>query len=248
MGQGPFGHAPAGHFNVELAREGLMYVEPLARRISARIGDHTVLASTRAKLLHEHARLARYYVPREDVRWDLIGGLAEEPPATAPDLDGYVAFPWFAMDAWFEESEQIVGHAIDPYHRVDVRASSRRVRVSLDGVSLAQSARPQALFETGLPTRWYIPRGDLLVQLDPSELTSICAYKGVASYLSLPDSASGENIAWYYPQPLRDAVAVKDCVAFFDERVDLEIDGERQTRPVTPWSSAAWWKGSGAVG
>jgi uncharacterized protein (DUF427 family) len=247
MGKGPFGHMPAGRFNVEVVREGLMYVEPLPRRISAKRGAKTVLDTTRAKLLHEHARLARYYVPRSDVCWELVGELAEEPPTEAPDLDGYVAFPWTAMDAWFEEDEEIIGHAIDPYHRVDVRASSRHVRVSLDGVILADSTSARSLFETGLPTRWYVPREDLIGQLEPSELTSTCAYKGHASYLSLPGQASGENIAWYYADPLHDAAAVKDFVAFFDERVDIEIDGKRQERPLTPWSHPGWWRGASEV-
>ncbi|MDX6689852.1 MAG: hypothetical protein QOG15_1309 [Solirubrobacteraceae bacterium] len=247
MGQGPFGHAPAGRFTIEFVRDGLMYVEPLPRRIRARIGGATVLDSTRAKLLHEHARLARYYVPRADVRWDLVGECAEDPPAGAPDLEDYVAFAWEAMDAWFEEDDEIIGHAIDPYHRVDVRASSREVRVSLGDTVLAQSTRGQALFETGLPTRWYLPSEDVVASLEPSELTSTCAYKGHANYLSLPGNAADENIAWFYTAPLHDAAAVKDHVAFFNERVDIAIDGEPQQRPRTPWSRPDWWQGTSEV-
>lgn len=247
LGQGPFGHMPAGRFNVELSRDGLMYVEPLPRRIRATIGGETVLDSTRAKLLHEHAQMVRYYVPRADVRWDLVGQLAVVPPTGAPDLDGYVAFPWAAMDAWFEEDHQIVGHAIDPYHRVDVRASSRRIRISLDGALLAEGTRARALFESGLPTRWYLPREDVAAALEPAGLETTCAYKGHARYLSLPGGPAGENLAWFYTDPFHDAAHVKDHVAFFNERVDVDIDGERQERPRTPWAQPGWWHGPSDV-
>jgi uncharacterized protein (DUF427 family) len=150
------------------------------------------------------------------------------------------------MDTWLEEDDEIVGHAIDPYHRVDVRDSSRHVRVSLGGEVLADSTRAKVIFETSLPPRWYVPPEDVIAELEPSDLQTTCAYKGVASYRSYAGaSAEGENVAWFYPQPLENAARVVDHVAFFDERVDVDVDGKRQPRVSTPWSRPGWWRGPG---
>jgi uncharacterized protein (DUF427 family) len=109
---------------------------------------------------------------------------------------------------------------------------------------LADTRRANALFESGLPTRWYIPREHVLADLEPSDLRTQCAYKGVASYFS---ARAGdellENIAWSYPEPRHDATAVQDLVCFFNEAVDLDIDGDRQERPETPWGQPGWWRG-----
>jgi uncharacterized protein (DUF427 family) len=165
------------------------------------------------------------------------------PPAGAPDLDDHVTFAWDDLDAWFEEDEQLISHAIDPYHRIDVRRTSRHLVVSANGAVLADTRRANALFESGLPTRWYIPREHVLVDLEPSDLRTQCAYKGVASYFS---ARAGdellENIAWSYPEPRHDAQAVGGRVAFFDEHVDLEVDGQPQPRPRTPWAAPRWWE------
>jgi uncharacterized protein (DUF427 family) len=165
-----------------------------------------------------------------------------QPPEDAPDLDDHVHFPWDAFDAWFEEDEQLIAHAIDPYHRIDVRPTSRHVIVSVDGAKLAETTHAKALFETGLPTRWYIPREDVRAELEPSDLHTQCAYKGVASYFSVRAGESLlENLAWTYPEPRHDAAPVRDLFCFFNEAVDLDIDGERQERPMTPWSRPGWW-------
>jgi uncharacterized protein (DUF427 family) len=244
MGSGPFGHEPAGRFNVELAPGEIAYVEPSPRRVRAVRNGETVLDSTRAKMLHRHAQLARYFFPREDWRWDLLDGLEPVPaPPGAPDLADHVTFAWGDMDAWFEEDDRIVGHAIDPYHRVDVRDSSRHVRVSLGGEVLAESTRTRVIFETGLPPRWYFPPEDVVAALEPGDLQSTCAYKGLAGYHSYPAGGeAGENVAWFYRQPLEDAARVIDYIAFFDERVDVDIDGERRPRPHTPWGAPGWWR------
>jgi uncharacterized protein (DUF427 family) len=213
MGSGPFGHRPAGRFNVELP-------------------------------VREHGVLARYFFPRDDVRWELLGDVEPvAPPAGAPGLEDHFAFSWDALDAWFEEDEQLIAHAIDPYHRVDVRPTSRHVVVALHGVRLAETTHARALFESGLPTRWYLPREDVLVELEPSQLRTECAYKGVASYLSVRVGEElFENLAWTYPEPRHDATAVRDFLCFFDEAVDLDLDGERQERPATPWGQPGWWR------
>jgi uncharacterized protein (DUF427 family) len=142
-----------------------------------------------------------------------------------------------AFDAWYEEDELNVGHPRDPFHRIDVLPSSRQVQLELDGEVLADSSRPALLFETMLPTRYYLPRADVTAELAPSDTRTWCAYKGQASYFSV--SVGGRlvpDIAWSYTDPQHDAVQVRDLIAFFDERIDVILDGERRARPVTPWS------------
>jgi uncharacterized protein (DUF427 family) len=154
-----------------------------------------------------------------------------------PDLAGLVILDFGAFDAWYEEDEQNVGHPRDPYHRIDVLPSSRPVRLELGGEVLAVSSRPALLFETMLPTRYYLPRADVTAELVPSSTKTWCAYKGQASYFSA--QVGGRlvpDIAWSYPDPRHDADRVRDLIAFFDERVDVTLDGERRARPVTPWS------------
>ena len=90
------------------------------------------------------------------------------------------------------------------------------------------------LFETLLPVRFYLPRDDVAVALEPSDTVSYCAYKGRASYLSVPGGP--RDVAWTCPDPLHDAPPVRDRICFFDERVDVIVDGERRARPVTPWT------------
>jgi uncharacterized protein (DUF427 family) len=244
MGTAPFGHRPAGRFNVDIPVRDVLFVDPSPRWIHADRGGETVIDSRRAKLLHQQGTLARYYFPREDVRWERLADVEPVlPPSGAPGLDDHVAFAWDAFDAWFEEDEQLLSHAIDPYHRIDVRRTSRHVVVSADGALLADPRRARALFETGLPTRWYVPREDVAAELAPSDLHTECAYKGVASYFSarVGDDVL-ENIAWTYPDPRHDAGPVRDLVCFFNEAVDLDIDGERQERPETPWRQRGWWR------
>jgi uncharacterized protein (DUF427 family) len=154
-----------------------------------------------------------------------------------PDLAGLVILDFGAFDAWYEEDEQNVGHPRDPFHRIDVLPSSRQVRLELDGQVLAVTSRPVLLFETMLPTRYYLPRADVAAELVPSLTRTWCAYKGQASYFSA--SVGGQlvsDIAWSYPDPQHDAARVRDLIAFFDERIDVILDGERRPRPVTPWS------------
>lgn len=171
---------------------------------------------------------------------DVLGGpLSATGAAFRPadaDLAGYVVLDFDAFD-WLEEDEPILSHPRDPFHRIDILRSDRHVRLELDGVLLAESSRALLLFETLLPVRLYLPLEDVAVELAPSDTVTYCAYKGRASYFS-PVSPSGlpPDLAWTYREPLLDAVPVRDRVAFFDERVDVDLDGERRPRPVTPWS------------
>ena len=154
-----------------------------------------------------------------------------------PDLAGYVVLDFGAFDEWYEEDERTVAHPRDPFKRIDVLESSRHVRISLDGELLAESARPRILHETFLPPRYYLPADDVRAQLLPSPTRSLCAYKGQATYWSaVVGDAPVADLAWSYQQPLDDALRVRGMVAFFDERVDVEVDGQLRERPVTPWS------------
>jgi uncharacterized protein (DUF427 family) len=161
-----------------------------------------------------------------------------EPIESCPPISGHVAFYWNKMDAWYEEEEQVFVHPKDPYHRVDVLDSSRHVRVTVNGEVVAETDRPVVLFETGLPPRYYIPSEDVREEaLVESEKTTRCPYKGVASYYSV-EAGGGreEDLVWYYPEPLPEVGKVGGRLCFFNEKVDLEVDGEAQERPRTQWS------------
>jgi len=161
-----------------------------------------------------------------------------EPLEPASFLAGHVAFYWNAVDEWFAEDEQLFGHPRDPYARIDVYPSSRQVRILLGGEVVAESSRAKALFESNLPTRWYFPPEDVRMDLlETSEKRTRCAYKGSASYWHV--RAGGElhdDLAWTYREPQHDGAPVKELIAFFNERVDVELDGELQERPCTQFS------------
>jgi uncharacterized protein (DUF427 family) len=266
-GRGPFSTDPAGRFDAPVPRPVLFW-DPVPQRIRALLGSETVLDSDRAALLHETGSLPVYYVPRDDVRSDLLepSGRVEDterkgrqafwhvrlgervvpdavwahpdPPETAAFLAGHVALVWSSFDEWFVEDEQAFGHPRDPYARIDVYRTSRRVRVSIDGMELADSRRTKALYESNLPTRWYFPpedvRADLLV---PSPTRSRCAYKGSASYWHVRvGDRLVEDVVWSYPAPQHDAEPVRDRFCFFNERVELELDGVIVERPTTQYS------------
>ena len=161
-----------------------------------------------------------------------------DPIDGAPPFAGLIAFYWARMDHWLEEDEEMFVHPRDPYHRIDVLRSSRHVRASLEGELLADSRRPMAVFESNLPPRWYLPREDVSARLVPSETITTCGYKGRASYYSVELSSGNtvNDIIWYYPDPMPEAVQLGDLLCFFNERVDIELDGELQERPLSAWS------------
>ena len=250
---------------------GIIYFEDFARHIRARFAGQTIVDSKRVKLLHESGLLPVYYFPQADVRMDLLerservtqcpwkgqavywsmraGGRVvpdaawsyPDPIAGAPPLAGFVSFYWDVMDEWREEDEIAVGHARDPYHRIDVLDTSRRVRISVAGTVVADSVRARVLYESGLPPRWYLPPADVDSNvLVPSDARTVCAYKGFASYWSVRAGGAVENdLVWYYSEPRHDALRVKDYLCFYNEKVDLELDGQLQERPRTPWSPDA---------
>jgi uncharacterized protein (DUF427 family) len=157
-----------------------------------------------------------------------------EPIPSAPAaLRGLIAFYFDRMDRWMEESEEITVHPRDPYHRVDVIRTDRHIRVSLDGEVLAETESAVALFETGLPIRWYIPAEDVRAQLADSDKVTHCPYKGAASYktVTLEDGAVHKDLLWLYREPLSAVAPIAGLLCFYNEKVDLELDGEAQERP-----------------
>jgi uncharacterized protein (DUF427 family) len=159
------------------------------------------------------------------------GGQTRERAAFRPadaDLRDHVVLDFDALDQWFEEDEQIHAHPRDPYHRVDARASSRHVRIEDGGKLLADTIRPVLVFETNLPARFYLPREDVVAELTPSDQVSYCPYKGQASYWSTDDRA---NVVWSYQDPLPDAAGIGGLVAFYDDLLDVTVDGKLRDRP-----------------
>jgi uncharacterized protein (DUF427 family) len=152
-----------------------------------------------------------------------------------PELAEYVVLDFNAIDEWYEEDERLVAHPREPYHRVAVRPSSRTVRLEFNGVLLAESSRPTLVFETGLPTRFYLPREDVVAELLPSERRTACAYKGHAWYYSVEGS---EDLIWSYPEPLKEVREIAGLLAFFDDVLDVYVDGKLRERPAGPVAEA----------
>lgn len=233
--------------------------EPCPRRLRAELGGVVIADTLGGIYVWESGRhLPIYAVPRADVAEGVLrpadGAAPERPdPGSSltveaggrvidhgawtyedPDLADYVAFNFTALDRWFEEAEEISIHPRDPHHRVDAMPSHRRVRIDIDGETIAESDRVVTLFETGLPTRHYLPLTDVRQELlAPSDLHTGCPYKGTASYWTVGEH---QNVAWFYPEPYDALRIIAGRVAFFDERVDTYIDGELQERPKTQWS------------
>jgi uncharacterized protein (DUF427 family) len=240
VGNGPFGHRPAGRFNFEPPGKGVQYLEVFPRRIRALAGGEVVVDSVGVRMLHEQHRLPVWCFPPEDVRRDALGDgawLYEEGLAT-----GLVGICWDAVDQWLEEEEEVIAHPRDPYHRIELRDTSRGVQVTLDGETLAASSSPLALFEASLPPRWYFDPKDVRVELAPNpNIRTACAYKGWASYFDARLAGRVEPaLAWQYEEPLEGMERIRGRVCFFNERVELTVDGVRQEQPRTRWSTTDW--------
>lgn len=239
------------------------------KRLRVRAGGKTIADTTEGLILFESDHLPLYYFPVESVRMELFErsdhvsscpykGKAthfsligqgqryrdvmwryEQPIAACPPIGGYVSFYWHEVDQWFEEDEEVFVHARDPYRRVDCLPSSRRVQVFVAGREVADSRRGVFVFETGQPTRYYLPpedvRGDLL---RPSDRVTHCPYKGQAGYHHLETGGKRhEDMVWFYADPVREAAPIKGLLCFANEFVErILIDGQAQPRPVTGFS------------
>ena len=160
------------------------------------------------------------------------------PPGNGPNLEDYVAFAWDKMDAWFEEDEEVFIYARDPYKRIDILQSSRHIKVVVDGNAVADSKRPRLLFETGLPTRYYMPQPDARMDLlERSDAVSRCPYKGEANLYSIKiGDKLHEGLAWIYRYPTAECAKIQGLVGFLNEKVDIYDGDKLLQRPKTIWS------------
>jgi uncharacterized protein (DUF427 family) len=236
-------------------------IEPAPRRVRGYLSDRLVFDTTSARYVWEFPYYPQYYIPLSDVRVELLrdenhaqkvqlgpsrtfslvsGDKTYESAARVFDdgdgpVAGLVRFEWDRL-AWFEEDEPIWGHPRNPYVRVDALRSHRHVTVALDGVPLADTHSPVLLFETGLPTRYYIDRTDVAFEhLEPSETQTLCPYKGVTSgYWSVRiEGHLHQDLAWTYHYPLPSVAPITSMVAFYNEKLDITVDGVQLARPQT---------------
>jgi uncharacterized protein (DUF427 family) len=237
---------------------GRVRVESGSKRIRAFLGGELVADTTSPLLVWEKPYYPAYYIPEADVRTELLvsddavahspsrgdgnlftvraggkealGAALRSEESPFEELRDAIRLDWNAMDAWFEEDEQVFTHPRDPYTRVDILPSSRHVRVEVDGVTIAETTKPTLLFETGLPVRYYLPKTHVRMDLlTPTESESHCPYKGDAEYWSI---LAGErlhaDLAWSYRTPLPESQKIAGLISFYTEKVDLYVDGVKQ--------------------
>ena len=241
-------------------------MEPGSKWVRVYLGGEVVADTVRPTLVWEVPYYPAYYFPVVDVRTELMeadGGVQHSPSrgegltftvsaggtaaaraalryedSPIEELRDLIRFDWDSMDAWFEEDEQVFTHPRDPYTRVDILASSRHVRVEGGGTTIAESTSPRILFETGLPPRYYLPKTHVRTDLlTPTETVSHCPYKGQAEYWSVrAGDGVHDDLAWSYRTPLAESQKIAGLIAFYDERVDIYVDGVLQERPRTKFS------------
>jgi uncharacterized protein (DUF427 family) len=245
---------------------GRVRIEDGQKRVRVYVGGELIADSRNVKLVWEKPYFPVYYFPEDDVRMELLtpAGDGDRSPSRGAaeyfdvksarrvaehaayrysdspmeELRTHIAFVWGAMDGWFEEDEEVFVHARDPYTRVDILASSRHVRVVVDGVEVADSRHPTLLFETGLPVRYYLPKLDVRMDLlTPTNTHTACPYKGTADYWSVTiGDAVHEDLVWGYRIPVHESAKIAGLVSFYNEKVDIYVDDVLQPRPVTKFS------------
>ena len=209
--------------------------EPCPRRVRAIHGGVVGVDTNEALYVWDIPYYPAWYVPNSAINHDVIPASAI---SAGQDIEGYSRIDWNGVDAWFEEDEEVFKHPRDPYHRVDVLNSSRHVRVFVDGELVADSKSPRLLFETNLPVRYYLPKLDVRMDLlTPTETSSICPYKGTAEYWSVNvNGTSQRDLVWGYRSPIPEAAKITGLVCFYNEKVDIEVDGEMLPRPSTQFA------------
>ncbi len=245
---------------------GRVKVEPTGKRIRAMLGGDIVLDSTDVLLVWEVPYYPQYYIPVADVgdgvlvlngeserspsrgeaqlfdvkssRSTIRSGAWHYPESPLTEIRDHVRFAWETMDSWFEEDEEVYVHPRDPYTRVDVLDSSRHIRIEIDGETVADSRNAKLLFETGLPTRFYLPKTDVRFDLlTPTDKATSCPYKGTARYWSASvKGITHDNIVWGYDTPLPESRGIEGLVSFYNEKVDIFVDGAPTGRPKTKFS------------
>lgn len=249
--RGPWGAHPYGQ-PIE-AGGYTAYLELSPKHVRAEVAGTTLAHSERPCLLHQPGTPATWWFPREDVRTELFEdvGRREQHPLfgsvevldlrvgsrrepdfarrhpQVPAMQGLLGLDWRRIDRLYEEDELVAPEPIDPYHRIDVRDSSRRLRISIDEIVLAESDRPRLLFETTARPRFYLTAEELRTErLEPSTLRTSCQYKGEAHYfhVRLGDRLV-EDLVWQYPAPREDGRRIAGRYAIRHERCHTEIDG-----------------------
>ena len=236
------------------------------KRLRIVVGNITVGDTIEALVMYESDHLPVYYFPMKDIKQEFLMASAHKtecpykgvathyslntgvtlvedagwrylnPVPGCPPIADHMAFYWNKINHWYEEDEEIFVHARDPFRRVDCLPSSRHVQVIVDGQTVADSRRAIFLFETGMPTRYYLPIADTrLDMLSTSRYLSRCPYKGIANYYHLTvNGKKHENIVWYYPNPVHESERIKGLVCFYNEFVDrILVDGVEQPKPIT---------------
>jgi uncharacterized protein (DUF427 family) len=232
-------------------------VETSPRWVRGYVKGKLIVDSKRVHVVYGERRTPLYYFPRADVRMDLLDESRTDngvqywtlrlgdhrvddiawshavDSAEFEPLRDLIALEWRKVESWYEEDDEVFVHPRDPYHRVDVLNSSRHVKVVIDGQVVAETSRPRLLFETGIVTRYYIPKVDVRLELlVPSNRTTQCPYKGTAQYYSVKlGDKLYEDVIWYYPFPIAECPKIANLLAFYNEKVDLYVDGELQGRP-----------------
>ncbi len=245
---------------------GRVRIKEGQKRVRVYLGGEVVADTINVKLVWEWPYYPTYYFPVSDVNTELLVSTGETHHAPSrgesqvftvragdreaagaarwytesplEDIRGHITFDWKAMGSWFEEDEQVYVHPRDPYTRIDILQSSRHVEVFVEGTKVADTHQPRLLFETGLPVRYYIPKTDVRRDLlEPTELRTDCPYKGTANYYSIEiDGERHENIVWSYRNPVRESTPVAGYVSFYNEKLDIYVDGELEERPKTHFS------------
>jgi uncharacterized protein (DUF427 family) len=247
-----------------MAEMGRVRVEPSAKRIRVVLGDELVADSSSALLVWEVPYYPTYYFPSSDVRTELLSpnGETKRSPSRGeatqytvkagdsagaaysfhdsnmPELSDHYVMVWNTMDHWFEEDEEVFVHARDPYTRIDILPSSRRVRIEVDGVTVADTTEGRFLFESGLPARYYLPKSDVRLDLlTPTDKVTACPYKGTARYWSVTTGDTVHpDLVWGYDDPLPESQRITGMVCFYNEKVDIFLDEVLQQRPKTKFS------------
>ncbi|KII85194.1 hypothetical protein PLICRDRAFT_116610 [Plicaturopsis crispa FD-325 SS-3] len=234
---------------------GQLHIESTPKRVRVLFNGTFVVDTCEARLVWEKPYYPVYFFGHQDLPekylqstgsgssdegtvYNLVVGSRHAPSSVVKydgdhALAGLLKIMFGAMDAWFEEEEEVFVHPKDPYKRVDVLQSAREVRVEVNGIEVARTVKPKLLFETSLPVRTYIPKTDCRLDLlVPSALTTQCPYKGVANYydVHLPDGQTIRDVVWWYRAPLPECESIKGYVAFYDEKVDVWVDGKKQAR------------------
>jgi uncharacterized protein (DUF427 family) len=248
-----------------VSERGRVRLEHSHKRVRAYLGGELVVDTLGPLLVWEIPYYPAYYLPIGDVRATLVatgatehspsrgdaelfdikvgravapGGARRYPTSPLEELRDAIRIDWDAMDEWLEEDEPVYTHPRDPYTRVDILASSRHIEVVVAGKTVADTHRPSILFETGLPPRYYVPLSDVHMDvLRPSATTSRCPYKGTAGYWSIEvDGQRFDDLVWIYRTPLPESQKIAGMACFYNEKVDLIIDGQLQDRPHTHFS------------